>query len=216
MTTPDDPYADLEEANPAQRGWGARLGWLWGALAATALTVSVMYFVMRPDAETAAPTPAPTTTATVTITPTPEPQPTVTTTVTVTPKPEIAPTPTSKPPAATWISLGEDLVSPEDAWNLDSLPEGFAEYAAGLLAGEDGCTPEIYVSEVHASGFVIGAEGDGECGGGAWIVWSDTSGTWKDVLGFQDLLPCSDYENAGVLRGTNALECADGDDIRIF
>ena len=206
----DDPYASpIEPPPPAGPGRIARLGWLWGALAATAVTATGMYLVMQP-APAAAPEPAPTVTVTVTQTVTPSPEPS--------PTPE--PTPTTKPTITlpeVWIGMDAQLLTPEDAWLLVQAPEGFRALAADFLSADyDGCAPEIYVREVNHAGYVIGTEGFLDCGSGANIVWGDQGAGWGELFGMQDLLPCEDFERAGIPAETQSLECVSNDEVYFY
>lgn len=211
MPIQDDPYAALGAPAPAQPGEGALLGWLWGALAATVVTVPVMYFLVRPDA--AAPVPAPTTTVTVTVTATPSENPTPTPTQ----KPSPTPSPSQKPkPPARWTTLNVTLETPQDAWAVAELPIEFQGMVARVLSGDDGCTPVIDVMEVHPDGFVWGGEGGGDCGGGARILWGNQSGKWEPLFGMQDILYCEEFERAGVPKGTSSLDCLTEDSVETY
>lgn len=117
--------------------------------------------------------------------------------------------------AAGWMDMFETLHSPADAESLTGLPPGLKEFLKESLAdlAGDGCQPEIVLSGVHAEGFALGSEGWSDCGGGAWIIWSNAGGQWGALLGMQDLLACSELMDAGVPRDAPDLECFDGDEV---
>lgn len=173
-----------------------------------------MYFLVRPEG--AAPVPAPTAIVTVTATATPSPSPTPL--PTRTPSPTPSPTASPKPtPPAKWTTLDVTLETPQDAWAVAELPIEFQGLAASFLADNtDGCGPVIDVMEVHPDGFVWGSEGWADCGGGAWVLWSDQSGKWEPLFGMQDLLPCDELARAGVPSGSSSLECLTEDWVETY
>ena len=115
--------------------------------------------------------------------------------------------------ANAWIAMSAQLSTPEDVWSFSEAPEGFQDFASFFVGvvDESGCTPEIEIYAVHADGWVYGTSGYAECGGGAWIIWSDRDGAWTELFGMQDILYCTEFSNEGVPEGTGQLEClADG------
>ena len=204
----DDPYATpIEPLPPAGPGRIARLGWLWGALAATAVTATGMYLVMQP-APAAAPEPAPTVTVTTTTTAT------ATVTATRTLPPAAPPTPT---PPVTWTEVDAYMDTSDAAWALKEAPESFRAMAADFINNDtDGCGRMMWVTDIHPDGFVIGSQGGITCGGGAHYIWVDSGNGWEELFGMQDLLPCEDFERAGVPQDTHSLECVSNDEVYFY
>lgn len=138
---------------------------------------------------------------------------------------EEAPPADVEPPAPQepdgWLNVDAYLVTVEDAMNFTEAPAGFAEYTAERISTVDsyGCHSDFWIWSVHPQGWAYGSEGatgaDG-CGGGAAYVWQNRNGTWTDVVGMQDVIPCREFEDLGVPENAGFLECLDDGEIRYY
>lgn len=100
---------------------------------------------------------------------------------------------------------------PSDLDALDEVPEGFKAIAAEFLTVDDECRPTVWIDAVHRSGWIAGAEGFEDCGGGADVIWSERSGVWESVFVLQDYPSCRDLSLAGVPENSGVIECWDQD-----
>lgn len=152
-----------------------------------------------------------------TVEPTPDEPTTTSTTDVVTP----SPTPTSEPPVpelagGEWVLTELELLTPDSARNLPGAPSGFANYAAGMLAADDGsgCTPALWIDAIHPQGFVYGSTGYSDCGGdGAVVIWADQEGAWSPLFATQDMFDCYELAGAGLPEDTGILECYADDNV---
>lgn len=69
----------------------------------------------------------------------------------------------------------------------------------------------MYIIAMHPAGFVYGADGYSNCGGGSQVIWSDQSGEWDIATATQDIFDCYELAALGLPEEVGALDCyADG------
>jgi hypothetical protein len=122
---------------------------------------------------------------------------------------ESEPTP---PPRLVDYDPAQHVTGPQDAAELAGAPASFVAFIgdeAGFILSPGGCRSSagIWVSRLRTDGFAIGEVAD--CiATGVVVIWARINGSWRQVLGTQDLWRCKDlnrYRIPAVIAGD---ECA--------
>lgn len=109
-----------------------------------------------------------------------------------------------------WKNVGVDVDGASDPDLATLEDQDLAEFLSELTGSpdpQDGCWTNVHVTAYQTTGYAVGSVSRPECGDGHQVIWAKQGGTWKEVVGWQEPLPCEDIMKHGVPMGAPGVTC---------